>query len=73
MIDWSCDLSTMEKTFAQNHFTIMDWSHDVSNIEKNLCKWKIDAFAKDFSLWRFYPLLLENVKCLFLKNLQSKS
>ena len=29
---------TMEKTFAQNHFTMMDWSCDLSTMEKTFAQ-----------------------------------
>ena len=28
----------MEKTFAQNHFTLADWSHDLSTMEKTFAQ-----------------------------------
>ena len=34
MVDRSCDQPTMEKSFAQNHFTMVDWSCD-QNISRD--------------------------------------
>ena len=38
IVDWSRDLSTIEKTFAQNHFTMVDRSRDQSTIEKTFAQ-----------------------------------
>ena len=38
MMDRSRDQSTIEKTFAQNHFTMMDRSRDQSTMEKTFAQ-----------------------------------